>query len=119
MKIYTAHIHARRQPVLVKEGFTWGGFLFGPLWLLAHAALIAGAITLAVLVAICFAAPPPYRPLLAFALFAIIGLFGNDLRRWSLGLGRFRLAHVVAGRTHDEAYFRLLCARTALSGIAV
>jgi hypothetical protein len=41
---YTAHIRADRKLVLVKEAFSWGAFLFGPLWLLAHRAWIAAAI---------------------------------------------------------------------------
>ena len=51
-------------------------------------------------------------------LFLLTGLFGTDLRRWSLGLGGFRLAHVVAGRTQDEAFVRLLSARPLLTGAA-
>ena len=117
MRIYTAHVHARRPPVLVKEGFTWGGFIFGSLWLLRHGSWIAGLIALALLVVVCVLAPPSTRPALAFLLFLLIGLFGNDLRRWSLGLGRFRLAHVVAGRTQDEAFLRLIAADSMLAGV--
>ncbi len=119
MKVFTAHVHPRRSPVLVPEGFSWGGFLFAPLWLLGRSAWIPGAIVLAAVVLACTLAPRPLRPLLAFVLFFITGLFGQDLRRWSLGLRRFRLAHVVAGRTHDEAFFRLLSVHTALAGAAV
>ena len=34
MKIFTAHLHPRKPPVLVREAFSWGALLFGPLWLL-------------------------------------------------------------------------------------
>ena len=118
MRIYTAHIHSRKPPVLVREGFAWGGLLFGPLWLLRHRAWIAGVIALALLVITCTVPPPHLRPFLAFILFVLLGLFGNDLRRWSLGLGRFQLAHVVAARDPDEAFVRLLAARTDLAGLS-
>ena len=118
MRIFTAHLHARKAPVLVPEGLSWGGFLLGPLWLFIRGAWIAGAIVLALLVVVCTVAPPAFRPLLAFGLFAATGLFGNDLRRWSLGLARYRFAHVVAGRSPDEAFFRLLSAQPHLAGAA-
>jgi hypothetical protein len=118
MRIYTAHIHTRKPPVLVREGFSWGAFIFGPLFLLWHGAWSAGLIALAVLVVICTVAPPPLRPLLAFALFVVLGLTGQDLRRWSLSLGRFQLAHVVAARNRDEAFLRLLANRTDLIGLS-
>ena len=118
MRIYTAHIHTRKSPVLVREGFSWGALFFGPLWLLAHAAWIAGLIALAVLVVICTAAPPSLRPVLAFVLFVLLGLNGQDLRRWSLALGRFELVHVVAARNREEAFLRLLANRTDLLGLA-
>ena len=52
MRIYTAHLAPGRAPLLVREGFSLGAFLFGPLWLFAHRAWVAGAIALAVLVGI-------------------------------------------------------------------
>ena len=48
MRVWTVHLppaateegaaDRRRppEPVLVREAFSWGAFLFGPLWLLAH-----------------------------------------------------------------------------------
>ena len=119
MKIFTAHVHPRKLPVLVPEGFSAGGFLFGPLWLLASSAWIAGLIALAALVLCCTVLPPSLRPVFAFALFVAVGLFGHDLHRWSLALGGYRLAHVVTGRTQDEAFFRLLSTQTGLAASAV
>ena len=114
MRVYTAHVHARKPPILVPEGFTWGGFLFGPLWLLARGAWTLGVIALALLVALCLLAPPPLRPSLAFVLFLLLGLFGNDLRRWGLWLRGYDLEHVVAGRDQDEAFVRLFSAHPLL-----
>ncbi len=107
MKTYTAHIRPDRPPVLVKEAFAWGAFLFGPLWLLAQRAWIAGIISLAVF-ALPFAAAPPLRDVLIFALMLLLGLTGRDLVRWSLRRRGYAFAHVVAGRSADDAYLRLL-----------
>jgi hypothetical protein len=52
--------------------------------------------------------PPPLRPAATFCVLVVLGLFGNDLWRWSLGRRRFEIGHVVAGRTDGEAEFRLL-----------
>ena len=46
MRIYTARTCPRRPPALVPEGFSWGALVFGPLWLLAHRAWIAGVLAL-------------------------------------------------------------------------
>ncbi len=114
MKVYTAHLHAEKPPVLVRESFAWGALIFGPLWLLRHGAWIAALLSLAVLVLIVTLVPSALRPLLAFGVFLLLGLLGNDLRRWSLGLRRFVLANVVTARNQDEAYFRLLSHRPDL-----
>ena len=99
----------------MREAFAWGALLFGPLWLLRHAAWIALAISLAILVLIVTLAPPPLRPVLAVCLFVLLGVIGNDLRRWSLSRSRYTLAHVVAAATLDDAFFRLLTHRPDLS----
>ena len=111
MRIYTAHLRPGRGPVLVREGWSWGAFVFGPLWLAYHGAPIAAAIALAALV---LAGSTAAGPVAGFALFFIVGLFGHDLRRWSLRFGGFDLAHVVAGRSRDEAMLRLLSNRPDL-----
>ena len=66
----------------------------------------------------CTLAPPPLRPALAFLVVLLLGLFGNDLRRWSLGLHRFHLAHVVAARDPEEAFLRLHTHRPDLLGFS-
>jgi len=107
VKTYTAHIRRDRPPVLVKEAFSWGAFLFGPLWLLAQRAWIAAIISVAVF-ALPFAAPPLLRGVLIFALLLLLGLTGRDLVRWSLRRRGYALVHVVAGHNADDAYLRLL-----------
>ena len=68
MRIYTAHLHPSRQPKLLLEGWSWGAFLFGPLWLLLEGAWIAALLDLAAfiltfsLVPMQFWGPCPSRP---------------------------------------------------------
>jgi hypothetical protein len=118
MRLYTAHTRAGRPPVLVREGFSWGAFFFGPFWLLAHRAWIAGVLALVAWVAasalaVRFAAPVPL--VLSWAL----GLFGRDLWRWSLANAGYTLVHVVAAPDEDSALARLLDRRPDLIGDAL
>jgi hypothetical protein len=112
MRIYTAHLAPGRAPRLVREGFSLGAFLFGPLWLFAHRAWVAGVIALAVLVAIGVLAGPmsgsdvPLILLLGYA--ALLGWNGRDLCRWSLARQGYEESHVLAGRDSDAAYARLI-----------
>jgi hypothetical protein len=112
MRIYTAHLAPGRAPRLVQEGFSLGAFLFGPLWLLAHRAWLAGVIALALLVVIGVLAgsmqgsPTPLIILLGYAAF--LGWNGRDLRRWSLARQGYEQSLVLAGRDSDAAYARLI-----------
>ena len=107
MKTYTAHLRPDRAPILVKEAFAWGAFLFGPFWLLAHRAWLA-ALGSVILFAATWAVRPPLHGALIFAVMLLLGLFGRDLVRWSLTRRGYQFAHVVAGRSPDDAYLRLL-----------
>lgn len=115
MKTYTALLKADAEPVLVREGFSWGALIFGPFWLAVHRAWIAAAITLAAYVLIAAVAPQPARTILAAALTLILGLTGNDLRRWALEQRGYLLGHVLTAGNLDEAFTRLLTHRPELS----
>jgi Protein of unknown function (DUF2628) len=110
VRIYTAHLCPDRPPVLVKEGFAWGALLFGPLWLLAHRAWIAAVIAIAVFVLVGAVAPG-----LIWGVPVLLGFTGRDLVRWGLDRRGYALAHVVAGRTEDDAFLRLLGHRPDLA----
>ena len=45
MRFWTAHVRQGTAPVLVREGFSWGALLFGPIWLAAHRAWIPAVLT--------------------------------------------------------------------------
>ena len=98
MKIYTALLKADAEPVLVREGFAWGALIFGPFWLAAHRAWIAAAISLAAYVLIAVLVPQPASGILAAGLALILGLTGNDLRRWALEHRGYLLVHVLSCR---------------------
>ncbi len=118
MKVFTAHTRPLTAPVLVREGFSWGAAIFGPFWLLAHAAWIGAALTFCVVVAVA-ALPQPLGLPATLALAWILGLYGQDIRRWSLGRRGFLLAHVVAAPDVDTALARLLDRRPDLTEIAI
>jgi len=115
VRFYTAHLRSGAPPVLVAEGFTWGGAIFGPLWLLAHRAWIAGAIALAIGVAIGVLAGGTLAAMLWLAYVWLLGLNGHDLLRWSLLRRGYALAHIVAARDWEGAYARLLAGRPDLA----
>ena len=115
MKVWTAHLHPARPPVLVHEGWSWGAALFGPFWLLAHRAWVPGAVVLAVVVILNLLVPQGLRGLLVLGFFLLLGLLGRDLLRWSLARRGYALAHVVAARDGDAAFARLLDARPDLA----
>jgi hypothetical protein len=63
VKTYTALLKADAEPILVKEGFAWGAFCLGPIWLAAHRAWIAAGISLAAYVLIAVLVPGPLADL--------------------------------------------------------
>jgi Protein of unknown function (DUF2628) len=116
VRFWTAHTRSGTSPVLVREGFSWGAFLFGPLWLAGHCAWIAAALTLAAGVLIVVLAKGAIAAALLAALTVLLGVSGNDLRRWSLDHRGYLLSQVVAARSEIEALGRLLDRRPDLAG---
>ncbi len=107
MRLYTAHVRQRQVPVLVREGFSWGALIFGPFWLFAHRAWLAGGLVLLAGMSLA-GAPQPGGVVLQFGLAWALGLFGNDLRRWTLTRRGYGFAQVVGGPDADAALARLL-----------
>ena len=121
MKYWTVHLKPGQvafssPPVLVQEGFSWGAFFFGPLWLLAHHAWVPAILVLAVNVIAGTLATAAAQPFLFLGISLLIGLSGNDLRRSSLEQKGYVLMHVVAARDTDGALARLLDSRPELAG---
>lgn len=107
MHIYTVHINPRKKypyenPIFVKEGFCWSGFIFGPLWSLYHHLWIVSIclILLIALIFLSFAAiiiSPLGYYLLRFILALFIGLEGNDWRRNKLRKQGYIISDIVTG----------------------
>ena len=114
MRIWTAHLHPARPPVLVQEGWSWGAAAFGPFWLLAHRAWVPGTLVLAAVVILNLVVPGALRPVLVLGFFLLLGLLGRDLLRWALDRRGYAMQHIVAAPDGDAALLRLLDARADL-----
>jgi hypothetical protein len=113
MRVYTVHM---RRPtldpvadvVLVKEGFSWPAFAFSVLWalwcrlwlvalgLFALEVVVRGAITL-------LAADVWTGTALLLGMMVVMGLIGNDLKRWTLFRRGYLQVGVVIGANLDAA----------------
>lgn len=136
MKTYTFHLDddaqsgdpdALERAVLVRDGFSWGAFVFTVLWFLAHRLWLAALGVLLALVAfnVLLSALDvrPFAAILAQGLFAaLIGLEANSLRRWTLARHGRPAVDVVsaAGREEAEtkAFARWLARESALRPVA-
>ena len=113
MKIWTAHEKPNAEPVLVREGFSSGALLFGPIWLAIHRAWLPAAAVVVLTIAMLLIGPPA-SVILVLGLAALLGFSGRDLLRWSINRRGYLESAVVTGRDEDEARFRLLAARPDL-----
>ena len=105
--------------VLVKDGFSWPGFFFGPLWALGHRMWVVGALLVALVVGIGFV--PDYvvggatlLPWMILALAVLVGFQGNDLHVWSLERAGYELVGVVGGSDLIDAERRLFASMGSL-----
>ena len=115
MKVYAVHVKSGAEPILMSEGFAWGTFFLGPIWLAIHRAWIAAGLSLAVSILIWALAPPILAGVLAFGLALLLGLHGHDLQGWALEHRGYHVAHVVAGRRREDAWMRLIAYRPDLA----
>jgi hypothetical protein len=113
MRLYTVHIRRTsrdtdRDVVLVREGFSWGAFLFTVLWALwrrmwlAALLIVLGGLVLDSIVALAELDPVSETVLsLAYALY--IGFAGNDWRRGSLARRGYEEQAVVGAADLGDA----------------
>jgi hypothetical protein len=123
MKIFT--VHAPRDPVdsqvlaervrFVPEGFCWGAFFFGPLWLLWNRLWLGLAGWIAAIAIVGLLGALGLRPAASFGLVLLIdyflGLEGNGLLASSLRGRGLLLSDVVAAsgcEAAEQSYFRRL-----------
>lgn len=116
LNIYTVHLRqpasdAERDIVLVREGFSWGAFLVSVLWALWNRLWLVAVVLVALELLLPLAAGwaglgAVAGSAVSVALAILAGLFGNDLKRWTM-LGRgFAEVAVVAARSPEEAQQR-------------
>lgn len=114
MKVWTAHEKPNFPPLLVREGFSFGALLFGPIWLAAQRAwLEAGAVVVLTLL-ILILTRPPAAIVLILGLALWLGCSGRDLVRWSLTRRGYLATTIVAGRDQYAALAHLFEARPDL-----
>jgi hypothetical protein len=114
MSVWTVHLRHDASPVLVREGFSIGAALLGPLWFALHRAWVPAAFSLAAWLAVDVLTAGGARLALEVGLALLLGLSGHDLRRWSLERRRFTLTEVVTARNIEIAFARLLDRRRDL-----
>lgn len=116
MRAWTAHLAPNREPVLLPEGFSWGAFLFGPVWLLIQRAWIPAALYVVVTVVLsALPLPQGASTVIGLAISVLAGVLGRDWVRWSLERRGYTEGAVLAARDGDAAYARLLAARPDLA----
>lgn len=125
MRVFT--VHARiggydpdRDIVLVKEGFCWPAFFFGPLWALWHRLWQIAAILLVCQLALgavveTVAGQGPLEAVLGLAFATLVGFVANDARRWTLERRDFTMTSVVVGRDAETALHRFLTSDAAFT----
>ncbi|HJZ31826.1 MAG TPA: DUF2628 domain-containing protein [Hyphomicrobiaceae bacterium] len=124
MQTYTVHEPPNPPPdrvdraerlVFIKEGFSWGALLFGPLWLLVHRLwwpLLAYIVADAAIEGARMAAivDPRWPALGLVALNLMIAFEGDTLRRWALERRGWRMLGTSNGRNRSECERRFFSA---------
>lgn len=111
---------ALRGVKIIPECFSWGAFIFGPLWLLRHRLWLALALY-ALFFAFLWILPglgefTGFIPCVVIVAHLYLGVSAYSLREWKLSRSGFRLADVVVARGIDEAARRFFKQRLKLAG---
>jgi hypothetical protein len=116
MQTYTVHepptapadrVDRAEGLVFIKDGFSWGAALFGPLWLLAHRLwwpLIGYIATYGAIEAVRLTRIVDQRwiGLCLLALNLLLAFEGDSLRRWTLNRRGWRMLGAANGRNRNE-----------------
>lgn len=101
------------EAVLVREGFAWGAFVFGPLWALWHGQWLAALALLAAEAglatgAIALAPVPEAVASVGLAWRVALGFAGAAVLRLAMTAGGWRERAIVAAPTRADAERRWL-----------
>jgi len=117
MKIYTVHLPPADSPYasdpvrteLVREGFSWGAFLFAVPWLLINRMWLMLVVYVVAMISLGVAAETLGGPVPELAILLLHIYFAteaNQLLRWRLARRGWRFAGVTGGGTYAEAEIR-------------
>lgn len=96
---------ALERAEFIRDGFNWWAALFGPFWALVNRMWIV-AIVLGVAGILAGLLPPVAAAIINAGLLLVAGIFGADLKIWSLGRRGFIEAMQLEAATHEEAEVR-------------
>lgn len=120
MKLFTVHaapsraasvpetgVSKPRPPVLLREGFAFWAFVFGPFWFAANRLWWEALALLVLTVAAGLLLPEPASAIAGLALHVLAGMEGRDRLRARLARQGQPMQGVVAAPDLDLAWFRL------------
>lgn len=99
--------------VFVKDGFSWGAFLFGPLWMLIHRLWwpLLGYIVIVAgmqLIGLALGQTSVWTTLIALGFNLLLGFEASSLRRWTLERAGWDMVGSATGPTlaaSERAFF--------------
>jgi Protein of unknown function (DUF2628) len=119
MAIYTVHnrLVGKDDPMFVKDGFSWPGFVFTFIWLLYKRMWVVASVAAAAMFVASFLSSASANPGLMQSLFSlvmsmILGFEGNELQRWSLTRRGYRETALLQGDDPEEAELKYFADRT-------
>jgi hypothetical protein len=100
-------IHAA-QFAFVRDGFSWGAFIFGLIWMLWHRLWLVSVLFLLLVCALTAAVTLAHFPTTAVVamwvlLKLLVGLEASTLRRWTLQRRHWRDMGTIVGDNREEA----------------
>jgi Protein of unknown function (DUF2628) len=112
MATYTIYSDGRTEDaVFLHEGFSWGAFAFGFIWAAWHRLWIAGSLGFAA-VMVSSTLPPRPEALVNVAAALLFGVFGNDMRRWSLARRGLADIGAIEAETRETAELLFFATRS-------
>jgi hypothetical protein len=122
MKEFKVYRHATQDVVVIKKGFSWPAFFFGPIWMLVNefwwlASLWFGLYAVSPFIEeIAFQPPVSVIQILAFLLFFLImfglwfvpGFKGNEWREKFFSKRGYELQDLVEAETSSAAVSQLV-----------
>jgi hypothetical protein len=92
----------------VRDGFSWGAFIFGPFWMLYHRLVLVLVLWIVVVAAITIAArllaaSPGSAQFVMLLLALLVGFEGVTMRRWTMLRRGWRDAGIVVADDREAA----------------